>query len=161
MHTRGLGTLKVQRRRSLTGARTVAISTTNLGPCSPTDDYLFTGGGNCLTHVGTEGCLSTAPDAAAPDAAEVVSPDGSADELGNDSCVTPTEGTACSAAATVCLPNSCCGIYWVCTNGRWAYQPVVLMAGMASLMRLPERATGQVIGQVPADSRGRRSPAAA
>jgi|SRR5208283_3283425 hypothetical protein len=44
MHTRGLGTLKVQRRRSLTGARTVAISTTNLGPCSPTDDYLFTGG---------------------------------------------------------------------------------------------------------------------
>ena len=66
-------------------------------------------------------CLSTAPDAAAPDGAEVVSPDGSADKLGSDSCVTPTEGAACSAAATVCLPNSCCGIYWVCTNGRWAY----------------------------------------
>jgi hypothetical protein len=66
-------------------------------------------------------CLSTAPDAAAPDGAEVISPDGSADKLGSDSCVTPTEGAACSAAATVCLPNSCCGIYWVCTNGRWAY----------------------------------------
>jgi hypothetical protein len=41
------------------------------------------------------------------------------------------------------------------------YQSVVLVVGMASLMRLPERATGRVIGQVLADSRGRRSLAAA
>lgn len=67
-------------------------------------------------------CSST--DAAAPDAAGVASPDGSADSLGGDSCVTPTEGAACSADATVCPPNSCCDgnpIYWVCTNGRWDY----------------------------------------
>jgi hypothetical protein len=41
--------------------------------------------------------------------------------LGIDACPPPTQGDPCSADAAVCFANSCCGIYWVCTDGQWAY----------------------------------------
>jgi hypothetical protein len=44
-----------------------------------------------------------------------------ADSLGSDACPPPTEGDPCSADAAVCFVNSCCGIPWVCTDGKWAY----------------------------------------
>ena len=44
-----------------------------------------------------------------------------ADALGSDACPAPMEGDPCSADAAVCFPNSCCGIPWVCTDGKWAY----------------------------------------
>ena len=43
-----------------------------------------------------------------------------ADALGSDACPAPMEGDPCSADAAVCFPNSCCGIPWVCTDGKWA-----------------------------------------
>lgn len=44
-----------------------------------------------------------------------------ADDSGSDACPSPMKGDPCSADAAVCFPNSCCGVPWVCTDGKWTY----------------------------------------